>query len=495
MSSVSSNSLKFPPYHHNLNDDSSAFYDKIKKYNFLGDAPDKVARYLFNPMPRNIDLNEVVDFIFKECNPHSIISCLEALLHISCDFKLSSYDKIRYMIAKEMNDGISGLNPFSLDKLLQENGVASDEEKLGACYDLGYKIQHPYFYRPLSTNVAQDNYSLNFLWVNLNPQDRIKNIAQNIFGDGLNPLENVEVINEAFGDEGRLTLLKTDESIKKKSTFIYRLTKWAKFHPKVKIYLWYDSALVTEQAREKSFQMMKAISSLTGADLRLKDIRRLPNIPDEIRHSLHPGTPVYYRVDILKALIVDHMTDPLKKAPLYCVISDIDIEPMPVQQLFDTRTVGYLSSAGYVFHRTRFNNFENSFIVFNKENKNLHQIHRKFMIEDVDSYIAEMRSKSDMRPIDSQFLYRQYQTFRKQINESLDDSPRKIAQSPQSQFNFSRYFKAWDHQRETFCFIGNDNVPYVTNGRNYNEYGLNEGPISGLNQWRAEPLSSMDETP
>ena len=44
----------------------------------------------------------------------------------------------------------------------------------------------------ISTPVLASDYSLNFLWVNLNPQDRIQDIAQNIFKDGLNLSENAE---------------------------------------------------------------------------------------------------------------------------------------------------------------------------------------------------------------------------------------------------------------------------------------------------------------
>src|SRR5262245_12888502 len=97
--------------------------------------------------------------------------------------------------------------------------------------------------------------------------------------------------------------------------------------------------------------MMRGISQSRGVNLRLRDIRSLTGCPREIVHSLHPGTPVYYRVDILKALIANHMMVSPEETAKYCVVVDIDVESMPAQQIFDQRTLDYLSSYGYVFNR------------------------------------------------------------------------------------------------------------------------------------------------
>lgn len=129
-----------------------------------------------------------------------------------------------------------------------------------------------------------------------------------------------------------------------KELFQRKLSKWAVDHPDSMIYLWYDKALVNPVARSNTQAMLKEI----GPNLRLRNIRKLPILGHEIRKSLHPGTPVYYRVDLLKVLITNYqMTFGTK----YCVFSDIDIGAQSPQQLFDQRTIHYLDTNGYVFNR------------------------------------------------------------------------------------------------------------------------------------------------
>ena len=121
---------------------------------------------------------------------------------------------------------------------------------------------------------------------------------------------------------------------------------------------------------------MEAISQSRKVNLQLRDIRRLSNIKGEIENSLHPGTHVYYRVDLLKALIADHMISSPEERAKYCVVSDVDVKSMPPQQLFDERTIGYLSSKGYVFNRVGMTGpFENSFFIFNREKDDLQKTH------------------------------------------------------------------------------------------------------------------------
>ncbi len=388
--------------------------------------------------------------------------------------------------------------------MLKEHALEADQEKLTACYDLAYRLNHPYIYRLSRTPILSSDYSLNFLWVNLNPQDRIKDMAQNIFGDGLDCSENAECIKDpkalrAFeGNEESLEKEDLENWKKIKKSFAYRISRWADVNPGAQINLWYDSSLVTQKAQQKTFEMMKSISESRGVNLKLKDIRQLSNIGGEISSSLHPGTQVYYRVDLLKALIADHMISS-EESPKYCVVSDIDVQPMPPQQLLDQRTVDYLSSNGYVFNRVDLmSNFENSFFIFNKENENLKKVHYETIIKRTATHITLLRKYpigAVLRPdfiLDAQYVFKQYPNFQRRMKE-LDDElgdPRKVVKCPKSQFNFGSNFSKSDFQAEEFRFIGDSHIPYTRNGRNYKNYG--EGQIEELIKWKAEPLSLVD---
>jgi len=99
-----------------------------------------------------------------------------------------------------------------------------------------------------------DDYSLNFLWVHLNPQDRIKGTATSIFVTGLNTYESAGYIKDPklLGGLGGSAELADQEAIGKlknsSGTFAYRTAKWADVHPAAHINIWYDSALVQQSS-------------------------------------------------------------------------------------------------------------------------------------------------------------------------------------------------------------------------------------------------------
>jgi hypothetical protein len=177
---------------------------------------------------------------------------------------------------------------------------------------------------------------------------------------------------------------------------------------------------------------------------------------------------------------------------------------MAPQQMFDQRTITYLSSIGYVFNRVSFlGNFENSFFIFNKESTTLKKNHYKNIIESTNYSIDDLRlyeKDAKIRPaclLDSQFVFKKYRLFRFDMNEpcSWDDSyalkvPRKVVKCPESQFNAGGKFSDFDHQTETFRFIGDDKVPYTKNGRNFG--CSNEQQIPELIEWKADPLSLVE---
>jgi hypothetical protein len=89
--------------------------------------------------------------------------------------------------------------------------------------------------------------------------------------------------------------------------------------------------------------------------------------------------------------------------------------------------------------------------------------------------------------LNAQFVFKRYAQFRLEMREEKNMRPRKVVKCPPSQFNFGGNFSESDYRSESFRFIGSSNVPYTTNGRNYQHWG-GEGQIKALINWKAEPL-------
>lgn len=380
------------------------------------------------------------------------------------------------MLLDILHDDSHEIDIVSFNQKLKNLGVSGDKEVIQSCYDLAHRIFHKNIREP-QKDITPKDYTLNFFWINLNPQDREKNVAQNIFGEGL----------ESPAD----------------SEFAKRLLSWASLHSDVTINLWHDSALVTQKAQQKTFDWIQEASKSTGANLRLRDIRQLPNLTGEVGLSFHPGTPVYHRVDLLKALIIDYMMGSEEEGGRYCVVSDIDVEEMPCQKLFDEITKLRLRSHGYVLGQDP--NFdgcsvwENQFFIFDREKKGLKDRHHRLIIEPVESRIAGNRKfdlGTHLRPdytLDSQFVYHQYPRFLNEMDGMYGENlPRKTVTAPWSRFQGTFWNRKTEVTSEQWRFFENSNVPYTRYGRNYGKGGpINEAPIEELANWEAQPLSPL----
>jgi len=456
----------------------------------------QTAAKIFKKAPKELGLEGIVNYVFETGEKCEILLILNIIFRAHPSFRLSPYNSIRKTI---LEDEDHLLTNHSLLAMLKEQGLDSDKDKVQGCYEIAYRLNHPYIYPLSPISVPASDYTLNFLWVNLNPQDRIQDTAQNIFNDELDFSENAEWI---LHPESLRALEKTEhsqESWKRiQKNCIYRIAKWANANPDVQINLWYDSALVTRKAQQKTLEMMKGISKSKNVALRLRDIRFLPNIKGEIENSFHPGTPLFYRVDIIKALIGDYMISSPQENAKYCVFCDMDIEPMTSQQIFDQRTLDYLSSNGYVFNRVYYCGwlcFENSFFIFNKEKTDLQKNHHKMIIQKMALHITSLRKYPIKKHIniDDRISYKNvfnlYPNFLKKMQEKRNKLtiPRKAVKCPESQFNCGGNFSDGDFQREAFRFVGSSStIPYTINGRNVHKG--KEAPIDALKTWKAEPL-------
>ncbi len=409
---------------------------------------------------------------------------------------------IKIKISINNDIGIYNITNRSLTEMLKEENLIGQKAILDFCYDFAYLARHPYIYPLAERDVSVLEYSINLLWVNLNPQDRVQNIAQNIFRNGLDSSENSEWIKDLNqlrqleNSEASLSSEELDKWHKIKNSFTYRLSKWADEHPGAQINLWYDSALVTQQAQQKTLGMLKDLSQTRRVDLRLRDVRRLPRMQnEEMQKFLHPGTNLYFRVDFLKVLIIDHMIGSADEKAKYCVFSDIDVEPMSAKAMFDQRTLNYLATNGYVLGRYYGVDFENNFHIFNREKDEL----QKFYYEDIIGKImkvANTHRQGSNFPVRCIFhaesVFRQYGDFVSAMGEGefLGGSrllyPRKVIKCPPSQFYRGGDFRPSDFQSESFRFIGASNIPYTLGGRNV---GRRESQMEMFSKWSAEPLT------
>lgn len=453
-------------------------------------------------------LDQVIDFLFEK-KPHDADAMLDVIASRYPNFSLSGFDQIRRAIVKDASTRKEHyeLNNDSLLRMLKKCGLREDAPRLAACYDLAYRMKHPYIYARIAVPVQPTEYTINFVWFNREPQDRVTNVAQNIFGDGLDLAENAKCLTK----KGPLWLWwlvdQIEACIKGKKLYSYQAVKtsrmgciveWVKKNPGVQFNLLYDSARVTEQARQNTFKMMRVISAANGVDLRLRDARYIPTIQQDF---LHPAAPIHLGADVGKAGLAQHLISPDHEWGLqlkYCVVSDFDVEPMSREQLFDARTMNYLTVNGYVFNKFAAMNFENSFFIFNRANEKLRQVHQETVLDPLFDELQKLRqipAGKSSTALKGGALFSNYVHFRREMGEHYLDNavtdPRKVAKCPETQFN--ALGRADDNPsapaNEEFRFVGD--VAYTYKGRAFQHFGAREGVLPSLRSWRAEPLAAV----
>jgi hypothetical protein len=193
---------------------------------------------------------------------------------------------------------------------------------------------------------------------------------------------------------------------------------------------------------------------------------------------------------MLKILIADHMISNFDESARYCIMSDLDVYPMPSKQIFDKRTLEYLSSYGYVFNKNGVDNFENNFFIFDRE-KDTPRIRNHTMIQNITRLIESLRYSKINSPfprdytMGSQSVFKEYKEFTLEEKDKKNP-PRKVVKSPPSQFNFGGDFSLSDHQSESFRFIGKEITPYTKLGRAFSKCPYQECQI--FENWEAIPL-------
>jgi hypothetical protein len=435
----------------------------VERFKIILQSSEKKEEKIVENAPIQLKPEEIVTLIFENAPHWSIPRLLRAVEKIYPEFKLSHYDTIRKAITEDTLE--YRLRNADLETMFEERYTEKKKQEL---YDLAYQCDHPYLFRRAQILPLSLEYTLNFPWMNLNPQERETNSSESIFDNG--------------------GLYK-----EKEKDFISHIVDWADKNPSTRINLWTDSAILTQRAWDQTAEKLQEISVAKGVDLRLRDIRQLSNVEGEIEKALHPATPLFFRVDLCKALIVDHMLSS-SEGSHYSIVLDGDIEAMTAEEIFDERTLGYLANNGYVFNRVGLNNFENNFMIFDKENDQVRQIHRDIVLGDLAQKITHLRNvlypgQSGNSLLHSQSVFNQYDSFKRVVGEGVN-KPRKVVKCPSSQFNFGGtfFYNSNDHRNEKWRFIDKSDMPYTIKGRSgsYSE----ETMIEHLVGWRSEPLNT-----
>lgn len=225
--------------------------------------------------------------------------------------------------------------------------------------ELVYKYAHfynnPFIYKKLAYEIPCYIYSLNFMWIS----KRLKR-QEYLFGEGLTPGER---------------------TIDFQNRLVIPIIKWAQKNPNTAVNIWYDSQMTYLDAIERSKQMIEAMAPLSiRSSIKFRDIRVL-DLVSKNSQIFRDSIPVYFRVDLLRAIIADQMLT--NQDVQYFVYGDLDMKPIKRHRLFDERTVKYLSRFGFVMAKvqTEAPGFENGFQILSGEHAQLLEAHRKIIID------------------------------------------------------------------------------------------------------------------
>lgn len=176
-----------------------------------------------------------------------------------------------------------------------------------------------------------------------------------------------------------------------RKNLLFGLYSWARKNPDAEgVVLWYDSQLTPKDAVENTRKIIAKDRALMGlfkqktAPIILKDVRELPEVKKN-PIAFSEGSPIFFRVDILRAIeaynnIKGPKTEPNPKdKPIVSMHADTDVATMNPKEIFDTNTMRDLRQYGMLLADPRVSDdanyfgvsYENSFKLLSNYNTNL----------------------------------------------------------------------------------------------------------------------------
>jgi hypothetical protein len=157
------------------------------------------------------------------------------------------------------------------------------------------------------------------------------------------------------------------------------IVKWATYHPKTTINIWYDSRFVLDNSVDNTVELISKHMEYKNANrecvkdylcftsnsdkvgvkesignIKFMDIRDVYRIRQAGR-VFDQDVPVYFRADLARLMIS------YSSKSIYSVYADFDVLPLDYDMLFDQESLRFLEEYGIVIARGGPGGFENSF--------------------------------------------------------------------------------------------------------------------------------------
>ena len=427
------------------------------------DAPEKLFIKL-NPL---LNLEEACSALLDFCKSCELKRYIE-VFQTTFQYTLNPKQAVAFCILNDFNPPYTEeksqfmLNNESLLTLMEEKQLSHTEENLEYLRHLAIKWCHPGIYTPCPFAVKSTDVKVNVLWIQENPFTGTESIFDNGAGN------------------------------KNLNHYLTRITEISSKRPDTSFQIWFDSAQVTRAAFNKTVETILKFKKESQIDLKLCDLRKL-EIPSNIMECFHPATPVYFRVDLLKALIpYCAMKD--ESHPRFCEVRDIDIKQNTLGAVYNAKTLTSLEKIGYVFGQYRGNelSFENSFMIFDVKNPRYQALYKTILIDNLDRLINMQKTipSRDRVPafkrIDGERVFGSTMEFIVRDLSFPQEFPTVIVEAPLSSHSDS-YQRGKDDRRNETCRFTKEGPIVVSNGH---RKGKKEFDFSG---WAPRALMVSEE--
>ena len=272
-----------------------------------------------------------------------------------------------------------------LINLIEERQV-TEHDAIGLVkYGYEERIGNPILYLKAREEIKANHYSINLLWMH----------------------------QEALHASGHL-MGQNDQLLARH--VINPLNDWQSKQPDASLNFWYDGKLVPSTNILETVKRLQ-LSGLDLKTIRMRDIRDLPYVQKKV--GLFDTTlPIYFRVDLAKAVIAD---DVLRNEHLpFVVTTDSDVAAIVKTQLFDDPTLTALKNVGYAFGSAGAAEEENSFIMLHNSNElTTLDIHKSVVI---DAAVLKTESNGyDKSNAQAQAVFSQYSIFRSAMRKAFQN--------------------------------------------------------------------------
>ncbi|MBD3231604.1 hypothetical protein GF322_02985 [Candidatus Dependentiae bacterium] len=180
--------------------------------------------------------------------------------------------------------------------------------------------------------------------------------------------------------------------------FLQNILEWAKLNPKSVINIWFDQNSISSNAK---LNTLKEIQDYTNQDkkiasVNLRDIRTL-SIIKKNPEIFSSEIPIYFRVDILRAIIAIHILN--NNESNYFIYADLDTTPISHDEIFNLETRNHLEKYSIVMaYADNIEGFENGFQIISNDKINLLKA-MQYIIIDLNLHRIKTLLKCQYKPL------------------------------------------------------------------------------------------------